>query len=100
MAKSLVVNMALHAGCAQDAQFGCAVGVLFEEVVLRVERAFAECLEKEYALNGLVFFGSIQHEARALYGCGEGEVDDAAHRCAVRQLRSLRVAGRLRRRAG
>ena len=70
---------ALHAGCAQDAQFGCAVGVLFEEVVLQVEqRFFAECLGEGVGAERVGLFGSIQHEARALYRCG-GEVDNAAH---------------------
>ena len=70
---------ALHAGCAKDAQFGCAVGVLFEEVVLQVEqRFFAECLGEGVGAERVGLFGIIQHEARALYRCG-GEVDDAAH---------------------
>ena len=51
---------ALHAGCAKDAQFGCAVGVLFEEVVLQVEqRFFAECLGEGVGAERVGLFGII-----------------------------------------
>ena len=75
---------ALHAGCAKDAQFGCAFGVFVEEVVLQIEQCFfAERLGEGVGAERVGLFGIIQHEARALYRCG-GEVDDAAHACALR----------------